>query len=298
METILITGGTGTIGKRLSQILTEKGYAVRHLSRSPSPTTSYPAFKWNIEEKYINPKALNNIDHIIHLSGENVGEGRWSSSRKKRILSSRVDTVHLLKDNYKGTPLKSFISASGISYYGSKTSPEIFKENAPAGNDFLAQVSAKWEDAVRQFSATNRTVILRTGVVLSPGEGALEKLSKPINMGIGSALGNGKQYVPWIHLEDICQMYVKAIEDNNMKGIYNAVASEHCTNEELTIAIAKQLGKKLWMPKVPSFVLHTLFGEMATIILEGSRIDNNKIKATGFHLEYDRLDKALNSLLL
>lgn len=298
METILITGGSGLIGQRLSKLLTAQHYNVRHLSRSVSGNEKFETFRWDIEKKYVDPKAIENVDHIIHLAGENVGSGRWTAGRKKRIFSSRIDSANLLYSLFENEHLKSFISASGISYYGSKTTENIYSETDEAGSDFLAKISVDWENAAQQFNAiADRVIALRTGVVLSLQGGALQKLIKPIKMGIGSPIGSGKQYMPWIHLEDMCGIYLKAIQDENINGIYNAVATEHATNAEMTRAIAQQLGKKLWAPKVPAFIIKLLFGEMSIIILEGSRIDNSKIKNEGYHFQFQQLENALNDIL-
>lgn len=297
METILITGGSGTIGMQLSDQLTAIGYSVRHLSRSVKGNEKYLTFKWDLTSNYVDPAALEHVDHIIHLAGENVGDGRWTTARKKRILSSRVDTANLILKSLKGKRLKSFISASGISYYGSKTTPSIYKESDELGHDFLAEVSVSWENAAARFkSVTDRVVALRTGVVLSKEGGALSKMATPIKWGIGSPLGSGIQYIPWLHLDDICGMYCKAVQDENVSGVYNAVASEHVTNKGFTKQIAAVLSKRLWAPKVPAFLLRLLFGEMSIIILEGSRIDNQKIKDAGYVFKFDQLTDALKDI--
>lgn len=298
MEIILITGGSGTIGMVLSDQLTELGYSVRHLSRTVKGNEQFTTFRWDLSSNYIDPLAFQGVDHIIHLAGENVGEGRWTVARKKSILSSRIDTANLIFDTLKGRRLKSFISASGISYYGSATTDNIYTETAAAGDDFLAAVSVDWEKAAERFAnVADRLVIFRTGVVLSKTGGALSKMVTPIKWGVGSPLGSGKQYMPWLHIEDICGMYCQAIVDNSMEGIYNAVASEHVTNSQFTQKIATVLNKKLWAPKVPAFLLRLLFGEMSIIILEGSRIDNQKIKDAGYLFKYDKLEDALKDVL-
>ena len=298
METILITGGSGTIGMVLSDQLTALGYSVRHLSRMVKGNEKFTTFRWDLSSNYVDPVAFHGVDHIIHLAGENVGEGRWSAARKKSILSSRIDTANLIFDTLKGRRLKSFISASGISYYGSATTDTIFSETAVSGNDFIAAVSVDWEKAAERFAnIADRVVILRTGVVLSKKGGALSKMVTPIKWGVGSPLGSGKQYMPWLHIEDICGMYCQAIVDNSMEGIYNAVASEHVTNSQFIRKIATVLDKKLWAPKVPAFLLRLLFGEMSIIILEVSRIDNQKIKDAGYLFKYDQLEDALKDVL-
>lgn len=298
MKTVLITGGSGTIGMRLSEILVAKGYIVRHLTRTVNGSEKYPSFVWNIKTGIIDLDAFKAVDHIIHLAGENVGGGRWTEERKKSIYSSRIDTANLIFEKLGNQKIKSFISASGISYYGTKTTEKIFQEADPKGTDFLAEISVSWEKAAQQFEKiANRVVCIRTGVVLSPSGGAIEKIVMPIKFGFGSPLGSGKQYMPWIHLDDICGIYVKSIEDEAMTGNYNAVASVHITNSEMTKSIAQTLKKPLWMPKVPAFALKLLFGEMANIILKGSRIDNAKIKKAGYIFEYDSIQPALENIL-
>lgn len=299
MEIVLITGGSGLIGQRLSELLMKKNYSIRHLSRSVSGSEKYPTFLWNIKTGELDKKALENVDHIIHLAGEGVADGRWTEARKKSILSSRTESIQLLKNHLKTQEIKTFISASGISYYGTSTTENNYVETDSAGHDFLATISIAWEKKAFEMSANAaRVVALRTGIVLSENGGALERLKKPIKMGIGSALGSGKQYMPWIHIEDLCHLYIAAIENKELKGIYNAVSTQHTTNLEMTQAVAKVLGKKLWAPKVPAFILKLLFGEMSEMILKGSRVDNTKIKTTGFNFQYDNLNTALTQLLL
>lgn len=300
MENVLITGGSGTIGMALSELLVNNGFVVRHLSRSAKKDARFPTFQWNPQENEMDADALMGIDHIIHLAGAGVGDQRWTSSRKEVILDSRIATANLLYEQVKSAniQLKSFISASGISYYGSETTDNIYQENDEAGDDFLAEVSVKWEAAAEQFNdCTDRVIKVRTGVVLSPTGGAMEKLIKPIKMGIGSPLGTGKQYVPWIHLNDIAGIYLHLLQNSSIHGAINAVANQHVTNAELTQAIAKQFNKKLWAPKVPAFMLKLLFGEMAIIILEGSRIDNQKIRDLGYAFAFEKLEPALADLL-
>lgn len=298
MQNILITGGSGLIGQELSKRLTALNYGVSHLTRTLKQNAAYKQYRWDIAADYIDEKAFEETDIIIHLAGENVSNGRWTAQQKQKILDSRIKSAELISKHLKDKKLNAFISASGISYYGTVTSPQIFNETDSAGTDFLAQVSVKWENAVHAISAqAERVAILRTGVVLSQLGGALKKMVSPIKMGIGSPLGSGNQYLPWIHVNDMVNMYVHAVQNNQFSGIYNAVASQHCTNKEMTEAIAKALNKKLWAPNVPTFVLKGLFGEMADIILKGSRIDNALIKSTGFSFEYDDLEQALKNLL-
>lgn len=298
MEKILITGGNGLIGKSLTDVLISEGYEVVHLVRSLNADSPVKQIKWNPEKNELDESVFEGVDHVIHLAGSNIGEGRWTKKRRKEIRSSRIDSANLLFEKSKNSKLRSFISASGISIYGTLTSEKIFDEEDEVKNDFLAQVTVDWENAADQFSARGvRVVKIRTSVVLSKKGGAFQKMIRPVQMGIGSALGNGKQYFPWIHLEDICRIYLKTIQDDSMHGAHNAVAPDHCTNKELTKKIATILGKKIWLPPVPGFLLKLFFGEMANLILKGSRVSSDKIQKAGFEFKFSKLDDALQDCL-
>jgi len=290
MASILVTGGTGLIGSNLCKLLKAKGHAVSILSRSK--TKKPHVYYWNLNEKYIDNEAIINTDYIIHLAGAGIADKRWTKARKKELIASRVDSTNLLfqKVNELNPNLKGFISASGVGYYGAITSDKIFQENDAPNNDFLSKICILWEKETAKFNSLNiRTVSLRTGVVFSNEGGALEKIIKPIKLGIGAAIGSGKQYMPWIALEDLCNIYALSVENPEIKGIYNAVAPEHITNKELTKLIAKNLQKPLWLPNIPSFVLKIILGELAVILLEGSRVSSKKIKNTGFNFIYPSL---------
>lgn len=297
MASILVTGGTGLIGKKLCEILRNKGYKVAILSRNQH--TKPNSYYWNAETRHIDTKAIVETDYIIHLAGEGIADKRWTPQRKNDLINSRVETANLLYEKVKelNPNLKGFIAASGIGYYGATTSEKIYEENDAPGEDFISEICEVWEKASLQFDAINiRTVIFRTGVVLSKEGGALEKLSKPIKLGVGAPIGSGEQYIPWIHLNDLCNMYVEAIENNEIKGIYNAVAPEHVTNKSLTKIIANKLNKPLWLPNIPAFVIKLLLGKMAIIILEGSRVSSEKIMATGYKFKFSTLHEALENL--
>ena len=300
MPKILITGGSGMIGQHLIPKLLSKGYEINVLSRSKKDLDGCEVFVWDVDKGYVEDGALEGVDHIVHLAGYNVSEGRWTQKRRNLIYNSRIKSLRLLIDLIEGRSIKSVISASGSSIYGTITSDKIFQEEdalSEAKDDFLADVSIHWENTANLAkSVAERVVILRTPVVLGH-EGALPKLSKPIKMGIGSALGNGKQWVPWVHLDDIANAYLFAIEKESMKGPYNVAANDHVTNLDLTKKVAEVLDKKLWAPKVPAFLLKLLFGKMANIILKGSRLDNSKIQQTGFEFRFQHIEPALKHLL-
>ena len=295
MEKVLITGGSGLIGRRLSFLLKSRGYEVRILSRSNNPKNNYKTFVWNVSEQYINDSAFEGLNHIIHLAGAGIADKRWSEKRKKEIIASRVASTNLLYNTVKRlkTPLNSFISASATGYYGAVTSETIFEEKDKPAKDFLGKVCSLWEDSIFQFNEIKiRTVALRTGIVLSKDGGALKKMKTPII----TSLGNGKQYMPWIHIDDLCELYIKAIEDEQFKGAFNAVSSEHISNLSFSKKISKIFNYPFLALGAPSFILQIVFGEMSTIILNGSRISANKIKQAGFKFKFENLEKALKNL--
>ena len=295
MEKVLITGGSGLIGRRLSFLLKSRGYEVRILSRSNNPKNNYKTFVWNVSEQYINDSAFEGLTHIIHLAGAGIADKRWSEKRKKEIIASRVASTNLLYNTVKRlkTPLDSFISASATGYYGAITSETIFEEKDKPAKDFLGKVCSLWEDSIFQFNEIKiRTVALRTGIVLSKDGGALKKMKTPVI----TSLGNGKQYMPWIHIDDLCELYIKAIEDQEFKGAFNAVSSEHISNLSFSKKISKIFNHPFLAIGAPSFILQIVFGEMSTIILNGSRISANKIKQAGFKFKFENLEKALKNL--
>ncbi|KQR94510.1 hypothetical protein ASG01_01100 [Chryseobacterium sp. Leaf180] len=297
-ETILITGANGSVAKNLSKLL-QNDYEIRFLTRTKKNANE---FEWNIEKKTIDVAALKNVSHIIHLAGANVAEKKWTDERKKEIFTSRIDSAKLILDTLKQNnfKIKSFISASASGIYGSFTSEKIFDESGPYGNDFLAEVVKAWEAAADDFKKGNiaeRVVKVRTPIVLAEDEGALKKMSVPVKMGFGSPIGSGKQYMPWVHINDLSRMYKFAVE-SEIDGAYNVASPEHVNSKQFTKAIAKVLDKPMFMPNVPAFMLKLIFGELSVVLLEGSRISSEKLQKEGFKLEFPNLDSALRDLLL
>ena len=296
MNTILISGGTGLIGRRLSYLLKAKGYKIHLLSRECNPKNLFPTFLWNINQYTIDDSAFNGVSHIIHLTGAGVANKRWTNKRKNEILDSRVASTNLLYDTVKRleVPLKSFVAASATGYYGSTTTNKIFKETNRPGNNFLSKVCELWEKAINQFEHLKiRTVILRTGIVLSNEGGALKKMTTPVI----TSIGNGKQFMPWIHIDDLCELYIKGIEDNKFQGVYNAVSTEHITNFSFSKVLSK-IVKKPFIPfMAPKVLLKIALGEMSSIILNGNRVSAEKIKQAGFKFKFEDLKKALKNLL-
>lgn len=294
---ILITGGTGLVGTRLSEKLVQKGHTVTHLSRRANPNAKYPAHKWDIEKGEIDPKALE-VDHIIHLAGAGVGDEKWTEKRKKVIYDSRVDSTRLLHDKVKesGIKLKSFLCASAIGYYGMDTGDQLVTETSPGANDFLAKVTNDWEAAATGFKDLDIPLAyVRIGVVFSSKGGALVKMAQPVKFGLGAALGSGKQYISWIHIDDICELIIWLIE-NKKQGIYNGVAPNPLTNNEITKAIAHTLKKPLFLPPVPAFVLKMMLGEMSSIALGGNKVAAQKLVEEGFEFQFNDITSALSDI--
>jgi uncharacterized protein (TIGR01777 family) len=297
-DKILIAGGTGLLGTRLSEMLIDSGYEVAHLSRTPDKYARYKTFKWDAGKGTIDENAIRHADYIINLAGNSVSGEKWSMARKKEILNSRIQTTNLLCQYLEKVPnrVKGFIGSSAVGIYGN-SGDRLMMEESTYGSDFLAEVCKHWEHASWQIHTLGiRTVIFRIGIVLSNKGGALPQIAKPIKMLAGSPLGSGKQYMSWIHIDDLCRLYIKAIEDRQMEGVYNAVSPNPATNEELTRTLAKVMHKPLVFPNVPAFGLKLMLGEMSEIVLNSARVSATKVLQTGFTFEYSHVQEALESL--
>ena len=294
---VLITGGTGVIGTRLTQLLLEKGYQVAFLSRKKAQIPSVQVYEWDVSKDYIEAGALDNTDYLIHLAGAGVADERWTEERKKVIISSRTETIELIARELKKKNIQptAFVSASGSSYYGEDSGDKRNTESSPPGNDFLSYVTVVWEKAADSIAAMGvRTVKLRTGIVVTNEGGAIPKMAAPAKLGFGAPLGSGKQWISWIHVDDLCNMYIEAMENNSWEGAYNAITAEPVTNEELTKQICIALGKPQWLPNVPAFGLKLVFGQMASVVLGSSYLVNERIaKETDFNYKFSELDEAL-----
>jgi len=292
----LITGASGLVGSQLTEMLLQKGYQVVHVSRTKRAGT----FVWDVNRQEFDTEALNGVDVIINLAGAGVADKRWTDSRKRELLESRTKSLALLYKTLSTTnhQVTAVISASAIGYYGF-TGDEVFTEDNKPGTDFLANLTQQWEAEADKLNTLNiRTVKLRIGIVLSDKGGALIEMAKPVRMFAGSPLGSGKQNLSWIHIEDLCAMFLKAATDETLRGAYNAVSGDWVTNKEMTLAIGKVLNRPVWLPNVPAFVLKVMLGEMANIVLQGSKVSADKVKQTGFNFTYTKLDDALHSLNL
>lgn len=285
------------IGTALSEELEKRGHSVRHLSRERK-RGRYEVYEWNVDRSTIDDDALRGVDHIVHLAGAGIADKRWSDDRVKMLIDSRAKAARILlqKATAIGIRPKSFISAAGVGYYGAITSDQVYNEEDPAGSDTLARISREWENAVREWESICRTVRVRTPVVLSRKDGALDRLAAPVKWGLGAALGSGNQWMPWVHLDDLVAFYVRSIEDSSISGVYNVVAG-NVTNKQMMRSIAKVLGRPFFLPNVPAFALKLALGELSTILLEGSRVSNKKILTTGHQFRHTGLENALKDLL-
>ncbi len=297
-EKVLITGATGLIGRHLTPLLIREGYDVVHLSRTPSSRGNVRTYSWDPLKGELDDTVLEEgIDHIIHLAGASIADGRWTSRYKELLLDSRVKSAALLYDRFGKTGnIKTFISASGVNYYGTRTTNQVFSEEDPPADDFLGKVCVEWERAADRFSEQARVVKIRTGVVLEKEDGALPQLAFPVRWLVGAPLGSGEQYIPWIHIDDICRVYLKGLQDEAMMGAYNAVAPDHVTNKIFIKTLGKVLKRPVILPPVPGFLLKLVLGEKADLILEGSRMSCSKLEQQGFAFRYDQLVKALEAI--
>jgi uncharacterized protein (TIGR01777 family) len=315
MATVTITGGTGLVGTALSAMLAENGYDVIILSRNPIETAAkhnyqekHPAFRhtgkiyysrWDVENQYIDPSALVQSDYIIHLAGAGVAEKSWNKARKKEILESRTTSGKLLVNALQTNPnkVKAVISASAIGWYGPDNGTP-FKEDDSPSNDFLGSTCVAWENSIQPVESLGiRLAKLRLGIVLSVKGGALAEFRKPLYTGVAAVLGSGNQMISWIHIEDVCRLFMFAMENESFSGSFNAVAPSPVSNKLLVQKLANNItGKKHLSINVPSFVLKLILGEMSVEVLKSCTVDSDKIKNLGFNFKYSTIETALDDI--
>ena len=298
---VLITGGTGLIGTRLAEMLIDSGYEVALLSREPAKSSHFRSFRWEPRTQMIDEAAVPYADFIVNLAGASVSDGKWTDERKRDIMTSRLGGLALLHRELAkpGHHVRAFISASAIGLYGDAGAKLVNEETPPAvpTHDFLADVSHQWELAAAPIAALGiRTIIPRIGIVLSTEGGALPQIARPVKLGAGAALGSGKQYMSWIHLDDLCRLFIAMLDDESWNGTYNAVAPNPVTNQQFTETLAQVLHRPLLLPKVPAFGLKLAMGEMSDIVLASQNVSDQKVLAQGFKFEYPELRGALKAL--
>ena len=312
MKTVLITGGTGLVGRALTKALLDKGYEVIVMGRGgvrdaalrqAQDYNGLTFAKWNVEKQEIDAAAFAKTDYIIHLAGAGVADKRWTVKRKQEIVDSRVKSGALLVHSLKSIPnkVKAVISASAIGWYGADNltpgrGVRKFEESDNAAEDFLGQTCKQWEESIEPVAALGKRLIkLRIGIVLSTEGGALREFIKPLQFGIASILGSGRQIISWIHIDDLVNMFIKAIESEDINGVYNAVAPSPVSNKELILTLAKARNKFYIPVPVPSFVLKMMLGEMSIEILKSATVSSAKAEKAGFSFQYPSIAAAVKS---
>ena len=304
MDTVIITGGTGLIGSALSKFLVSRSYQVIIFTREPRshrssvPGISYAA--WNIDEQSVNEEAFRKAKYVIHLAGAGVADKPWTAKRKKEIVESRTKSSALLIRAMESIPneIVSVVSASAIGWYKQNLSHQSIETEPPA-EDFLGETCVAWENAIKPVRELGKNlVILRTGIVLSNEGGAFPSFKKPVQYGIAGILGSGKQMISWIHIEDLCRLYMEAMVNQSWSGIYNAVAPNPVNNRNFTIGLAKKMKGSFFIPiPLPNFILRLMLGDRSEEVLKNSNVSANKLKQQGFQFIYPTIDTAFRDLI-
>ena len=298
MATVLIGGGSGFIGKHLSRKLTADGHEVRILSRSAKSGAKYKTFVWNVAKQTIDDAAFDGVDYVINLAGAGIVGARWTEARKQLIISSRTDSTLLLATTMARLDVKPklYLSASAIGYYGDRGN-DLMTETSEPGTGFLSKSCILWEDSVSEVDRLGiPTCIIRTGLVLHPDEGALEKMLIPLNFWMSNYFGDGSQYYSWIHIDDMVDIYRHAIA-HDLTGTYNGTAPNPVTNKALAEAIGPAMGKSALVMPAPAFAMKLAMGEMSHTVLDSVRCSAEKLLGTGFTFAHPELEGALVELL-
>lgn len=306
METVLITGGTGLIGQALAKELVRRSYNVIILTRGHAPAAKGSPVQyaqWDVGRQTIDKDAVSKADHLVHLAGANVAEGRWTEARKREIVESRTKSGALLVKILREYPnkIRTVVSASAIGWYG--PDPQVpnlrpFTEPAPAAPGFLGATCRQWEDSISGvLELGKRLVILRTGIVLSGEGGAYKEFEKPLRFGVAPVLGSGTQVVSWIHMADLVGMYMMALQNERWQGVYNAVAPAPVSNRELIGTIARQRGKFYITTKVPEVALKAALGEMSIEVLKSATVSSRKAEEAGYQFLFPNIGTAVHNLV-
>lgn len=298
MQRVVISGGTGLVGKHLSSMLSADNFDVAHVSQRRVNKTGFLSFFWDPGNGYCDREAFHEGDAIIHLAGANIGGKRWTRERKREIIESRTKTAELLYESSvgAGSMPSVFITASGTGIYGSSISEKIFDESDPAADDFLGETCRLWEAAAEPFKAAGvRVVVIRTSPVLAPAGSVLTRMTAPARAGLIVRIAPGNQYFPWIHINDLCSIYMKAVSDTAMSGPYNASAPDHITHDMLMRAVARQKRLPVILPRVPEWLLRIFLGEMSVVLTAGSRVSSGRLIDAGFSFSYPDIVSALRA---
>jgi uncharacterized protein len=297
---VLVTGATGFIGRRVVARLVEQGHSVVALSRNPSKAKrilSYPCsiLSWDGEKEPLPAEGLEGTTAVIHLAGEGIAEKRWTQAQKDKIRESRIASTRNIAHavNAPNSSVQVVVCASAIGYYGD-TGQNAVTESAPAASGFLADVCRDWEEALKEVERA-RVVAIRVGVVLGEGGGALQKMVPLFQKGLGGVLGSGKQWMSWIHVDDLVSLFVWAVENASVSGAVNGVAPQPVTNAAFTRALASTLGVPALLP-APAFAIRMALGEMAGVVLGSTRVLPAAAQAKGFNFRFPDLETALKDL--
>lgn len=301
MPKVLIAGGTGLVGTHLSQLLNEKGYEVVHLSRKKNPKAAYSTFVWDTKKGTIEEAALQGVDYVINLAGTGIADGLWTTSRKKLLIDSRVQGAALLANAIKGLAQKpkAYLSAAAIGIYGDRGEEVLTEESAIGKDGFMVQCCREWETAIESVATITgiRTVAFRIGIVLSTKGGALPKMLLPLKFFTASYFGTGEQWYSWIHIDDVCQFYIEAMENEQMEGIYNSTTSNPLTNKDLTKKMVKALGKKALVIPAPTAALRLGMGEMADVVLNSNKVLPKRLEELGISFQFPTFEKAVKDVV-
>ena len=305
MQTVLLTGGTGLVGKAFTQLLTSKGYQVIILSRGKKEIVTEPNVtyaQWNVATEEIDIEAVKKADYIIHLAGAGVMDKKWTEQYKKEIVDSRVKSGALIVNTLKNNEhnVKAIVSASAIGYYGEdKIDNYFFTETDKPAEGFLGSTCQLWEDSIDYANSLGiRVAKMRIGIVFSNNGGALAEFVKPLKFKLATILGKGSQVISWIHIDDLCRQFLFAIENEDIKGAYNAVAPNPVTNKNLMLKLARKIAGKFYFPfYIPSFLLKLMMGDRSIEILKSTTVSCKKITDAGFNFLYNEVDEALEDLV-
>ncbi len=292
-KTVLVAGGSGFIGSRLVEMLQAEGHRVRLLTRTPRAEHH---FGWDPAAGRIADEAVQGADVVINLAGAGIADRRWTPERKKLIVSSRVDSARVLGQAFRRLQYlpQVYLAASAIGYYGNSGERLMTENDPPADQGFLSTSTVAWEQATETLAAMGiRTVTLRIGIVLEQSGGALREIIRPLRWGIGAYFGNGQAWYSWIHRDDVCRMFLWAMDTTRAEGIYNAAAPNPVRNRELVRATARAMGRRALLMPAPVLALRMLLGEMADVVLHSTRVSADKIRQEGFSFQFPTLEEAL-----
>ena len=298
METVLIGGGSGFVGMHLSRRLRREGYEVRHLSRSRRPEAEFMTFQWDVREQTVDNAAFDDVDYIVNLTGAGIADERWTDERKAVIVKSRTESTRLLARSIDRLQLKPklYLSASAIGYYGDRGEELLTEEDDP-GTGFLSTSTVMWEQSVEAVAALGVPVFInRTGIVLHPEEGALQKMLLPLKVRTSTYFGDGQQYYSWVHIEDIVSIYTFALKQQ-LTGVYNGTAPNPVRNKHFAEALGPAMGKSALVLPAPVPALKVALGEMSHTVLDSARCSAAKIEGAGYRFAYPELSQALAQLL-